>query len=175
MDLFKRNASGITVLTGTRGAGKTTACEAMIQSARASGQRPVGILQPGRFSAAGEKVGFDLIDLATNTRRIAGNSDVLPNLGTQLGKWTVDAAVFAWADGILARLASEAAKIDLLILDELGPLEFDQGQGMVHAFDLLRLGNAARAVVVIRPEKVDDFRALGFDFILKTIPEPKEN
>lgn len=169
MDLLKRNTPNLTVITGVRGAGKTTTCAALVQSARASGQRAAGILQPGRFNAAGEKIGFDLVDIATSTRRVAGNCAALPNLGTTLGKWTIDPDVFAWADGVLARLAAEMAKIDLLIIDELGPLEFDRNQGLIHAFALLRTNLANRTVVVIRPEKVDAFRALGFDFNLETV------
>lgn len=169
MNLLMRDAQNLTVLTGGRGVGKTTVCEAIIQSARTSGQRVAGILQPGRFNSWGEKIGFDLIDLASGVRRIAGNSFALPNLGTPLGKWTIDADVFAWADAVLARLAVSSAKIDLLVIDELGPLEFDRNQGLVHAFDLLHRQNAARTVVVIRPEKIGSFRALGFDFTLETV------
>lgn len=42
--------------------------------------------------------------------------------------------------------------VDWLIVDELGPLEFEQGEGFMAAFDVLDQGNFGEAFVVVRPK-----------------------
>ena len=152
----------IIVLSGERGVGKTTLCGDMIRNRRGRGLRCAGILQPGRFSPDGTKDGFDLIDVETNERKLAGNGAGSADLGTPLGKWTIDAGVFRWADEILAKIA----ETDVLIVDELGRLEFDAKTGLISAFDALRRANYREAFVVIRPEKIAAFHEMGFEFKL---------
>ncbi len=152
----------IIVLSGERGVGKTTLCGDMIRNRRGRGLRCAGILQPGRFSADGTKDGFDLIDVETKERKTAGNGPGFPDLGTALGKWTIDAEVFRWANETLGKVT----ETDVLIVDELGPLEFDAKTGLISAFDTLRRANYREAFVVIRPEKIAAFHEMGFDFNL---------
>ena len=152
----------INVLSGERGVGKTTLCGEIIRNRRGRGLRCAGILQPGRFSPDGTKDGFDLVDVETKERKPAGNGAGSADLGTPLGKWTIDAGVFRWADEIVAKIA----ETDVLIVDELGPLEFDSRMGLVSAFETLRRANYREAFVVIRPEKIAAFREMGFDFKL---------
>jgi nucleoside-triphosphatase THEP1 len=45
---------------------------------------------------------------------------------------------------------------DILLLDEIGPLELKHRQGWVDALDLLHHGSYALAVVVVRPELLVD-------------------
>jgi len=60
----------------------------------------------------------------------------------------MDEAVVAWGDAHLARLTPP----ELLILDELGPLEFIAGRGLQAAFPLLDGRGYRWGVVVIRPD-----------------------
>jgi len=77
-----------------------------------------------------------------------------------------DEDVLAWANGTIA----SASPCDLLIVDELGPLEIEQGRGFVAAFDMLRRGDYRLAVVVVRPSLLDSFGArLGIPFDLRLI------
>ena len=55
---------------------------------------------------------------------------------------------------------------DVLIIDELGPLEFDEKSGLISAFETLRRAAYREAFVVIRPEKIAAFREMGFEFKL---------
>jgi hypothetical protein len=51
---------------------------------------------------------------------------------------------------------SAATPCDLLIVDELGPLELVGGHGWVHALDVLRKGDFGAALVVCRPSLLDE-------------------
>jgi nucleoside-triphosphatase THEP1 len=55
-------------------------------------------------------------------------------------------------------LLRRATPCDLLVVDELGPLELKLGQGLVAALDVLEEGAFSLALVVVRPELVDDVR-----------------
>jgi len=66
------------------------------------------------------------------------------------GRFRLDPKVLLWGDDVLAH----ATPCDLLVVDELGPLELEQGWGWQQAFTVLHEGNFALAVVVVRPELV---------------------
>ena len=158
----------ISVISGGRGAGKTTFCRGEIERWRKDGFRCAGVLQPGRFNETGVKTGFSLVDVATGAEKFAGSDDPGIDLGTRLGKWTIDDGVFRWANESLASIREAG----LIVVDELGPLEFRRHEGLTAAFDLLREADYHLALVVIRPENIADFSALGFRFDLFALPDP---
>ena len=144
----KIQANNLFLITGDSGVGKTTWCRQWVESARTEGRRVGGLLSlPVKVGA--QKVAIDLVDLATDERRqlakLRQNASAPDRLTT--GKWLFDTAVLAWGNEVLDRVTA----VDLLIIDELGPLEFGQGQGLQAAFDLIGAGNYGLAGVVIRP------------------------
>jgi hypothetical protein len=72
--------------------------------------------------------------------------------------WEFGQDVFAFGE----RAVAAGADADLLIVDELGPLELRGGRGWVGALTVLREGTFRAALVVCRPELLDDlWQALG--------------
>jgi nucleoside-triphosphatase THEP1 len=69
------------------------------------------------------------------------------NAKTTIGCWQMDESVLAWGNEIIAGLQDE----DIIIIDEIGPLEIEKGQGYWHALTLLDEGCYRTALVVIRP------------------------
>ena len=59
----------------------------------------------------------------------------------------MDEAVFAWGNQIISGLKDE----DVIIIDELGPLELEDGYGFQEALHLLDEGRYRTAFVVVRP------------------------
>lgn len=145
--------SRLIALTGTRGAGKTTLCQTLVAQARDAGWLVAGLLSPAVFTA-GVKTGILAQNLLTGeTRKLAVHAAALPEADThsawlRFGRWLFDQAVLDWGNEVLAA----ALPCDLLIVDELGPLELLQGSGWVNGLAWLRLANYRYGVVVVRPE-----------------------
>jgi nucleoside-triphosphatase THEP1 len=68
-------------------------------------------------------------------------------------RWHFREDVLAWADGVLAA----ACPTDVLIVDELGPLELIHGAGWWRGATLALRGAFELAIVAVRPALVDRF------------------
>lgn len=141
----------IIVVSGRRGAGKTSWCLALARRTRALGLTVAGLASPAVFRD-GRKAAIDLCDLGGGeTRRLAERARPEAPGTANLG-WRFDPAVLAWGNRILAT----ARASDLLVVDELGPLEFVGHEGLTNAFAVIDAGRHHLAVVVIRPELTGD-------------------
>jgi nucleoside-triphosphatase THEP1 len=152
MSLDSHNAK-ILVLTGESGAGKTRICEHIVTMSQTSGVDVAGVLTLPRWADA-FKVGMDVRDIRTHESRPlaerapAGDSPIIEN-------WHFDSTNLEWGATVLRR----ATPCDLLVIDELGPLEFCAGKGWVVGIDLLATGDYARALVVVRPTLLSNLYA----------------
>ncbi|MCL6475013.1 MAG: nucleoside-triphosphatase [Firmicutes bacterium] len=141
------------ILTGGRGEGKTTLCLALAERARRAGWKVGGIVSPC-YGNSGERDLFLVKDLQS------GEEHVLARRSEQVG--TIRAGAFAFEpDGIaFGRQALESAKeanVQLLIVDEVGPLEL-QGDGWAPVLDRLLADVFGVMVWVVRPELVEEVR-----------------
>ena len=64
-----------------------------------------------------------------------------------MGVWTFDPASVEWGQQVLASLPPS----DLLVIDEIGPLELEMGQGLTNALDALHRADYRLALVTLRP------------------------
>ena len=142
----------VVLLTGLQGTGKTTTCGRLAVRARELGLVPAGIICPARV-VSGAKVGIDVADVRTGERRRLAEMDGLP-ARLRVGPYRFDDSALAWG---IERLES-ACPCDLLIVDEIGPLEMTRGEGWANAIKVLRLGRYRLAVVVVRPALVNAVR-----------------
>ena len=135
-------SSRIVVLTGERGVGKSTVCGKVIDQAKGRGYTCGGVLTLTRPDG-----GRDVVDVHRSRVRPL---TVAPGSAQSVvvGRFHFDRATLAWGKGALHR----ARGCDLLIVDELGPLEIERGKGWQNAFDVLREGEFTLAIVVVRPE-----------------------
>ena len=142
----------VVLLTGERGVGKTHLCQQLVVQARKSGYSCAGVLSPAIISE-GEKVGIDLVDAATGEKRLLAEAD---HAGGEVrwGKYRFVRATLEWG----AEVLRGSTPCDLLVVDELGPLELKLGQGLVAALDVLDEGAFSLALVVVRLELVDSMR-----------------
>ena len=132
----------IVVLTGERGVGKSTVCRKMIDLAKDRNYACGGVLTVARHN--GER---DVLDVGSgDVHRLT----LAPDAGTGVlqGRFHFDPATLTWGDEVLTR----AHGYDLLVVDELGPLEITRGKGWKSAFDGLYEGDFTLALVVVRPE-----------------------
>jgi nucleoside-triphosphatase THEP1 len=160
-------AGQVIVVTGWRGTGKTTFCRYIATRASQAGWKVAGILTPARFED-GVKTGIEVEDLTSgNWRNLAVRAAEIPT-EISLGAWNFDPEALTWGNEILQK----ATPCDLLIIDELGPLEFERKQGWISGLEALDKGDFKLALVIIRPEYEGAFRARWPNSDVVTIATP---
>lgn len=145
----KKDIHGIWLISGERQVGKTTWCSLVARQAQAAGWKVGGIITPAVFSGT-EKIGFDLVDLRSSARCHFGVSGNCHPDWVKIGIWSINPEVLAWANQQL----KQCHGCDLLILDELGPLEFIENKGFLEGMRLLDEQLIPTAFVVVRPELI---------------------
>ena len=133
----------IIVLTGERGIGKSTVCRETVALAQDTGYACGGLV-----TLAHDDVREVLDVNSGDVRRLTQEGDTAQTV--EQGRFRFDPAVLAWGNRALIR----ATPGDLLVVDEIGPLELERGTGWMNAFDVLRGRDFRLALVVIRPELV---------------------
>jgi len=158
------------LLTGTRGVGKTTVCQAMAELARAEGHAVGGVLTPLVSDGDGLKAGFEAHDLAGRAHWLLAHMQ-RPLDGPRVGPYAFDAAGLARAiDAIRAAIGN---MVDLLFLDEIGPLELEKGEGFAPVLDELPLDGPGHVLIVVRPSLLAELRRRlrRIDFGIYTVTE----
>jgi nucleoside-triphosphatase len=144
------NATKRWMVTGERGAGKTSLCRSLASQARNKGWDAAGVISPGVFEN-GVKTGIQVEDIRRGESHPLAALEARDTFDLPLGKWFFDRSVLEWGDKAIA----SSPPCDLLIVDELGPLELLQGGGWQAALEVLRGGSYRLALVVVRPELQD--------------------
>lgn len=135
----------VVLLIAPSGTGKTTACRRTADLAQARGLRTAGVVCPPVYHGE-EKVAILLRDVSTGEERRlarrAGEGD-----RPTVGQWVFDKQVVAWGN----RLLENTGVSDLLLIDEIGPLELERDAGLTGALHALRGERYRLAVVSLRP------------------------
>lgn len=131
------------LLTGLPGVGKTTVCLGLARSLAERGWSVGGIvtLAEGKRRRA--------LDLGSGRRRllaVSGETPAGPS-GPRWGPYRFSYRTLAWGNAVLLRAVEE---MNLVILDEVGPLELVMGEGFLPALQAV-LGRPAPGLVVVRP------------------------
>ena len=146
----------ILVLSAPSGTGKTTACRRVVQLAKAARFREAGLLSLPvyRNGAKDAIVLYEVHGHSWRTLARAHGEIQAP----QVGIWVFEQRALAWGQQVLASLPA----CDLLVIDEIGPLEIERGVGLTNAFDVLRRPGCRLALVSLRPSLVEAMaRRLG--------------
>jgi len=146
-DFFERvSPATLTILTGPSGSGKSSYCLRLFRRASALGLHPQGLISLPVLEA-NRKIGIDLLDLSSGTRRRLAVRRGKGIGGVATEDWQFDPLTLQWGNQILARIRNSS----LVIIDELGPLEFYHREGWQAAFTLVEKRAYHWAVVVVRP------------------------
>lgn len=149
------SAPPLWVISGEIGAGKTMLCRALADLARAAGWDVAGLLSPGLFEA-GQKTAIQVEELRSGERRLLASSAPRPGFALTFGRWHFDRTVLDWGNQVLA----QSVPCDLLMVDELGPLELLRGEGFTAAQAALAWRRYRLGIAVVRPALMDTFSAL---------------
>ncbi len=143
---LNENKPELILVTGIRGAGKTRWCMDLIDHARAFDLKLCGLISPAVFEA-GKKVGIDLLDLHSGERRRLAYRTGHVGSDLRTTDWQMVAETLEWGNVILENINS----CDLFILDEVGPLEFEYGIGLIAGLDIIDSRKRFPSIVVVRP------------------------
>lgn len=136
------------ILTGARSTGKTTLCRRLAAEAQALKWDVAGVISPAVFDGNG-KTGIEVIDLRSGEGRLFARRPLDANgLPSQEHGWVYDQTALAWGNAVLEK----AVPCDMLVVDELGPLEFEAGRGWVAGLTSVDSRAYRVALVTIRPE-----------------------
>jgi nucleoside-triphosphatase THEP1 len=154
--------------------GKSLFCLDLLKAVDDMGLKIGGVISPSRF-VDNHKVGIDILDISSREKRpladiaVERDSNIpIDSLSTQ--KYRFDPVTVEWANNVI----KDACPCDLLIIDELGPLELLRDLGFTHAIDVLRSGCYQLALVVIRPELIIEFQRRFPDRPIKLITLPAD-
>lgn len=147
-------APRVLVLSGPSGCGKTRLCARVAELARAQGLTVGGVLTPARYERE-RKVGLDVQDL--RTAQAWPLAEAAPGTdGPATGAWHFHSTGLQAGRQALER----ATPCHILIVDELGPLELERGEGWQVAVEVLAAGRFRLGLVVVRPALVPRFLEL---------------
>jgi nucleoside-triphosphatase THEP1 len=137
--------AAITLVTGEIGVGKTTYVTRCVTMALLENRTVAGILSPGIYQS-GERIAIWANEPHSGDRYPLAELATATSTGIVTPRWAFDPAAVQRANRSLANIVTA----DLLVVDELGPLEWHRGEGFVAAFDLIEKATIGEAIAVIR-------------------------
>jgi nucleoside-triphosphatase THEP1 len=135
------------LVVGEPGSGKTSWCRRYINSCRKSGTSVGGILSPAT-EKQGQRIGSNALDLLTGEKvpfaRLSARGSVRG--GEEVGDFTISGRGISFACTAIERAV--ASRCDLVVIDEVGPLELS-GKGLMPAVELA-LASPVGVLLVVR-------------------------
>ena len=133
------------ILTGAPGVGKTTIVMDVVQKLKERGVKVGGVVST-EVRTNNVRTGFEFIDLATNDRDVLAS--VTEN-GPRVGKYSVNLIGCRFAAD---RLKNALISSDVIVCDEVGPMELKSKEFIDAASNLLRTD---RKVIVVIHQKFE--------------------
>ncbi len=144
---MRLSSSRLWIFTGPIGAGKTALCQRLIVEAQGQGWDVAGIFSPGVYQD-GQKVAIDALDVRGNERRrLAWRIENEESGIIHTQEWRFDPETLRWGNAVF----ETAIPCDFLVVDEIGPLELERGQGWIAALSAIDSRAYRLGVVVLRP------------------------
>lgn len=143
----------ILVVTGEPRIGKTTAVMRVAQILKEKGLKVGGIVSR-EITSSNIRTGFEFIDLSTNKKAVLASTS---GKGPRIGKYFVDMEGCRFAVNVLIVAIKDS---DVIICDELGPMEFKSKEFVDCVKSILNLDKPVIVVVhrTLRHPVIDQFR-----------------
>ncbi len=155
--------SKIVLVTGEIASGKSTLSRRIVSALQERGADVAGVLSLPQVEN-GVKTGILLENARTREQRLLATAAKIGE-GTAGLSWRFDPTALA-AGGEIIR---SAVPCDVLVVDELGPLELVRGEGWACAVDILTQRQYRVALAVVRPALVSAFRSRMGEIPIETV------
>lgn len=149
-----KNKPRLLLVTGPRGSGKTLWCMDLIERTRARGLYLRGLVSPSIFEGE-QKTGIDLKNLESGEARRLAYRKGTSNGDIQMQDWQMVSETLEWGNSILKCVKD----CNLFILDEIGPLEFENNMGLAAGLQIIDTAKNFPCVAVVRPSLIQQARA----------------
>lgn len=165
---MNKNANWI--LSGPIGSGKTTCAYTVAKRLNSAGIVVGGIVSPG-IDAEGKRIGYNSIDLLSGQEvpfaRLKNLVDKPSPDDILIGRWIIFQQSLSFCEKAI--LQAIEAKVSLIVIDEVGPLEL-QGRGLKPVLDKA-LDACPAKLIVVRSSLVTELINLcrDYDFEVFTI------
>ena len=144
----------LTIVFGTRGQGKTTLVRQYAADAVVTGRSVGGVVSPVVFED-GQRVGYDLIDLRTGSRRPLARVVAGPEETPTIGVFRFDEAALSAGNAAIVSAVEDG--LDVVAIDEVGPLELEgKGWAPALAFALRTCRAQQELLVTVRASLLDE-------------------
>ncbi len=141
----------IIIVSGERNAGKSYFCAEVVRTAQMAGLDAAGMISPAVVQD-GVRQRIDALDIRSGIRKPLAYAKAFTGEGTVTEHWHFDDDTLAWGNS-----AFEAASpCDVLVIDEIGPLELRIGRGWSASLAALDKRAYTYAFVVVRPELIEE-------------------
>jgi nucleoside-triphosphatase len=145
--MMQNHEGKLWIISGEIDAGKTSLCAALIQQFQHSLWCIRGLHSPAIFDGD-KKIGISVVNLENQEIHQLAVYDPKPDkLEDDPIRWRFDPQVLAWGNQVFLT----AVPTDVLVVDEVGPLEMKRNQGWVHALTALDSRKYRQAILVMRP------------------------
>lgn len=144
----------VVLVVGKKNAGKTAYLGWIARRAEERGRSVAGFLSVGELSS-GKKQRYYLQNLQTGEKHLLATKEYRPARTEQVGEYFFEPETFHLAEQIYR----EALNVDLVIFDELGPLEL-RGRGLFAAFTFLLQNYHGTLFISVRPRLLSEVKKL---------------
>ncbi len=159
----------IFLISGEPGSGKTSLVINLLSEINKLGIKNSGIYSPARFEN-GTKTGIYAVDLSTGNKELLAIHQPGWDADNPKREWKMDLEVLNWGDNVIR----DSAPTNVLIIDELGYLEFEKKMGWMSAFKVLDEGNYINALVVVRTGLLDKALNIFENVSVITVEDPAQ-
>ncbi len=136
----------LTLITGKKCEGKTQFIKNFILALKAADMSVTGIVSPGIYEN-GKKIGITAEDIFSGQRRQLAYFDPGWDPDMPIREWRFDTKVLDWGNQLIK---DTMGTFDVFILDEIGYLELEKGEGWAHVFQFLEKSSILSVYLVVR-------------------------
>lgn len=140
----------ILLITGEKGSGKTQFCSFLVDQLKKEGILVKGVLSPGRFMDH-KKVEVFAEDISSGDQKKLAIHEPGWDPSFPKREWRMQEDTLSWGNDVILK----SVPTDVLIIDELGFLEFEERKGWYSSLQAIGEGNFHYAFVVVRPQLLD--------------------